>query len=211
MDEGIVERGEDTGNAEDELAYTKSLLVCLLLASRNPLRINIRKRINSYPHGRRGRGRCSPGRHGGLSWEACWIWLTRLNWRLRMKNLQKLSRDTQSPVLVVVGGGQKPPRWDLGAVGCGRNSAFSQRFLVDGTVKPCPRRSFLRSVWLLTATPHSTISPAKFFGGCPRKRRKILTTPSLHFSSQPSPFDNTNPTSPTADVAKMVATYVFFP
>ncbi len=98
----------------------------------------------------------------------------------------KSSRDGQSPVLVVVGGGQKaqsgpPERW-----GAAETELFRSKFWWTGTWKPCPRRSFLHSVWLPTATPHSTISPVNFFGGC-QKRRKILTTPSPTSPLQPSP------------------------
>lgn len=52
VDEGVVERGEDTGNAKDELACEGRILV---LAQRCQESI-----AYAHPRGHWGRGRCSP-------------------------------------------------------------------------------------------------------------------------------------------------------
>lgn len=66
VDEGIVEGGKDTGNAKDELALSKKVVLACMFFGCDKMVVSIRPRTraNSYHHGRKDRGRCSPGERG---------------------------------------------------------------------------------------------------------------------------------------------------
>lgn len=69
VDESVVEGGEDTGNTEDEFtcedggARQSFILPCAIRPSM--------EWQQSYPRGPGDPRRCSPGRDGWSSWEAC--------------------------------------------------------------------------------------------------------------------------------------------
>lgn len=68
VNECIVEGGEDTGNAKDELACENCQFIVLGCETFGF--------FCTYPHGHLGRGRCSPGLDGKPSLVAFWrqIW-----------------------------------------------------------------------------------------------------------------------------------------
>ena len=75
VNEGVVERGEDACDAEDELACEVNMLVC------DGLLISCAGWTTAYPRGLAGRGRCSaPLGAQSSSWEACWrcVWSGRV-------------------------------------------------------------------------------------------------------------------------------------
>lgn len=68
VDEGVVEGGEDTGNAENEFTCQDGGVPLATIFS--CFNVPERQRVlsSAYPHGPEGRGRCSPEQGGRSSW-----------------------------------------------------------------------------------------------------------------------------------------------